>query len=49
MANAEREPIRGSGGFAHSGVQGQSPGRGSGGLRSLKLTTFLHNWSIFVR
>jgi len=31
MASAEREPITGSGGRAPSGVQGQSPLRGSGG------------------
>ena len=29
---AEREPLRGSGGGAPSGVQGQSPGWGSGGV-----------------
>jgi len=45
MASAEREPIRGSGGGAPSGVQGQSPWaeplvRGSGGEAPLKLKGF---------
>jgi len=34
MANAERVPIRGSGGFAPSGVQGRSPWWRSGGQSS---------------
>jgi len=39
---AERKPIRGSGGGASSGVQGQSPwSRGQGGLCPLKLKHFL--------
>ena len=42
---AEREPKRGSGGGAPSGVQGQSPWWGVGGEAPLKLkafSTFLH-------
>jgi len=44
MASAarEREPIRGSGGGAPSGVQGQSPwSGGQGGKAPLKLKSFL--------
>jgi hypothetical protein len=33
MASAEREPIWGSGGFAPSGVQGQSPWSGGQGAK----------------
>ena len=41
MASAEREPIRGSGGGAPSGVQGQSPwSGGQGGEAPLKLKCF---------
>jgi len=42
MASAERDPIRGSGGGAPSGVQGQSPrSGGQGGEAPLKLKGFL--------
>jgi hypothetical protein len=37
MASAEREPMWGFGGWAPSGVQGQSPWSGGRGLRPLKL------------
>jgi len=41
MASAEREPIRGSGGGAPSGVQGQSPwSEGQGGRIPMKLKGF---------
>jgi len=40
MANAECEPIRGSG--------AKPPVVGLGGKAPLKLTTFLHYWTIFV-
>jgi len=41
MASAEREPIRGSGGGAPSGVQGQSPwSEGQGGPSPLQLKGF---------
>ena len=43
MASAEHEPIRGSGGRAPSGVQGQSPWSGcQGGEALLKLKKFGH-------
>jgi len=38
----EREPKRWSGGGAPSGVQGQSPGGGSGGEAPLKMKGFLY-------
>jgi hypothetical protein len=40
MASAGARADRGCGGFAPSGVQGQSPWWGSEGLRPLKLTIF---------
>jgi hypothetical protein len=40
MASAGARAYRGSGGFAPSGVQGQSPWWGIRGLRPLKLTIF---------
>ena len=47
MASAERQPIRGSGCGAPSGVQGQSPWSwGQGGEAPLKLKAF---WSLDVQ
>jgi hypothetical protein len=37
----EREPIWGSGGFAPSGVRGNAPGGGSGGLRPPEAEGFI--------
>jgi len=44
----EREPIWGSGGFAPSGVQGQSPWSGGLGGSPLKLTRFCRYKTEFV-
>ena len=41
MASAERQPIRGSGGGAPSGVQGQSPWSGGQGAKPPEAERFL--------